>query len=172
MMHAFVTDADGIDRCSRCARSRVAVENWGIFECEGPKPVSEAMVNGIIKAERYYTPAIPGDRPNPMLRVTAGNPETRDIIAEARSRVAVQCECPECVVRREKAMGLSAIWGIISTDGPPDPEPIAPPPTRWLTNLKPDTDTVEQRAAFLKKSGLACPTEITPDDIEAIGRIR
>jgi hypothetical protein len=65
---------------------------------------------------------------------------------------------------------ISKIWGTVF--GEPVDEPIAPPPINWLTNMKPDTDTVEQRAAFLKKEGLACPTEITPDDVEAIGRVR
>ncbi len=73
------------------------------------------------------------------------------------------------VADMQKHLGVSKMWGYIAE---PKAEPIAPPPINWLTHQKPLTDTVEQRAAFLKKQGLACPTEITPDDIEAIGRIR
>ncbi len=92
------------------------------------------------------------------------------MIVTTQAGVSVQCQCPQCVSQREKSAGLSAIWGIITTE--PKPEPVAPPPINWLTHQKPLTDTVEQRAAFLKKQGISCPTEITPDDIEAIGRIR
>jgi hypothetical protein len=111
-------------------------------------------------------------------RVIAGDPETRVAIEGARqvttqAGISVQCECPECVMKREAVLSpgsVSKIWGTVF--GEPEAEPIAPPPINWITNMKPDTDTVEQRAAFLKKQGLACPTEITPDDIEAIGRLR
>ncbi len=135
----------------------------------------------------------------------------------------MQCECPECVMKRDEAsddilrrrqaelyasmmyvppisivevdgkyiistadrvliddkypvpsvvspQSVSAIWGTVMTE--PEPEPIAPPPINWLTHQKPLTDTVAERAAFLKKEGLACPTVIEPDDIKAISRSR
>ncbi len=155
-MHAFVKDDDGIDVCTRCARARVAVEQWGIFECKGPQ------MGGINR------------EPLPYWRVTAGNPETRMAIGRARqvttqAGISVQCECPECVMKREAVLSpgsVSKIWGTVF--GEPVDEPIAPPPINWLTHQSPLTDTVAERAAFLKKEGLACPTEITPDDIEAI----
>ncbi len=66
--------------------------------------------------------------------------------------------------------GISGIWGMLPDE--PKDEPAAPPPINWLTHQKPLTDTPAERAAFLKKEGLACPTVITPDDVEDIWRAR
>ncbi len=60
------------------------------------------------------------------------------------------------------------MYGLGITTTPVD-EPLAPPPIDWVTNMKPLTDTVEQRAAFLLKQGIACPTTIDADDVNAIG---
>ncbi len=118
------------------------------------------------------------------------------MIVTTQAGMSVECQCPQCVAKREadtpectekearelwdfltraKYEGvlspgsISAIWGMLPDE--PVADPIAPPPINWLTHQKPLTDTVPQRAAFLKKSGLTCPTEITPDDIDIFGRV-
>ncbi len=88
-----------------------------------------------------------------------------------------QCQCPMCVEKRVvpwpaaivvlSPASISKMYGLGITTQPAESD-IAPPPTKWLTNMKPDTDTVEQRAAFLLKQGIACPTTIDADDVNAI----
>ncbi len=84
--------------------------------------------------------------------------------------MSVECQCPDCEIKRARKAALSGMWGIGITIQPPEPEPdIAPLPIDWVTNLKPLTDTVAERAAFLLKQGLTCPTVIDDDDVNAIG---
>ncbi len=169
------------------AQPQIVTTQTGMsVECQCPQCVLKREAAEVVEMLSAI-PTPPMWYPPPGMSVQCAECQFKREVAETTAWYAAkaQAETPDCTEKEARELwgfltrakheavlspdSISKIWGMLPDE--PKDEPIAPPPINWLTHQKPLTDTVPQRAAFLKKEGLACPTEITPDDIDIFGRV-